>query len=175
MEAFGGLAGIGVLFGGLGFAYAQFRSGSGKAKDELIATLKDTITAERDKADQLAKEKVEQQNFHQTQINQLNEKIGKLQGLYEESKERNKDYLAILQGRDPEQKKFMEIMSKAIVDGAKINAEAQKYMKDTTEILDEIKTFMKIMSGEMAKTNLFNKEVEEATAHNEGKLRARTV
>ena len=169
MDAFGGLAGIGVLFGGLGFAYAQFRSGSGKAKDELIGTLKDTITAERDKAEQLAKEKVEQQNFHQTQINQLNEKIGKLQGLYEESKERNKDYLAILQGRDPEQKKFMEIMSKAIVDGAKMNSEAQKYMKDTTEILDEIKTFMKIMSGEMAKTNLFNKEVEEATAHNEGK------
>lgn len=169
MEAFGGLAGIGVLFGGLGFAYAQFRSGSGKAKDDLIQTLKDTAVAEREKATQLAKEKVEQSNFHQTQINQLNEKIGKLQGLYEESKDRNKEYLAILQGRDPEQKKFMEIMSKAIVDGAKINAEAQKYMRDTTQILDEIKTFMKIMSGEVAKANLFNREVEEATAHGEGK------
>lgn len=175
MEAFGGLAGIGVLFGGLGFAYAQFRSGAGKAKDELISTLKETATAERDKAAQLAKEKVEQSQFHQTQINQLNEKIGKLQGLYEESKDRNKEYLAILQGRDPDQKKFMEIMSQAITEGAKVNAEAQKYMKDTSQILDEIKTFMKIMSGEVAKANLFNQEVVSDTAHNEGKVLKKNV
>lgn len=175
MEAFGGLAGIGVLFGGLGFAYAQFRAGSGKAKDELIQTLKDTAIAEREKAAQLAKEKVEQSQFHQTQINQLNEKIGKLQGLYEESKDRNREYLAILQGRDPDQKKFMDLMSKAIVDGVKAHEEAQRHMRDTSQVLDEIKTFMKIMSGEVAKANLFNQEVVIDTAHDEGKLLKKRV
>lgn len=131
MEAFGGLAGIGVLFGGLGFAYAQFRAGSGKAKDDLITTLKDTAVAEREKAKQLAKEKMEQSQFHQTQINQLNEKIGKLQGLYEESKDRNKEYLAILQGRNPEQQKFMEYLTQ-------VASESAKYMKELSEILRKI-------------------------------------
>lgn len=131
MEAFGGLAEIGVLFGGIGFAYSQFKSGSVKAKDELIATLKDTALAEREKASQLAKDKIEQQNFHQTQINQLNEKIGKLQGLYEESKDRNKEYLAILQGRNPEQQKFMEYLTQ-------VASESAKYMKESSEILRKI-------------------------------------
>lgn len=131
MDAFGGLAGIGVLFGGLGFAYAQFRSGSGKAKDDLIQTLKDTALAEREKASQLAKEKMEQSQFHQTQINQLNEKIGKLQGLYEESKDRNKEYLAILQGRNPEQQKFMTYLTE-------VASESAKYMKESSEILQKI-------------------------------------
>lgn len=131
MEAFGGLAGIGVLLGGIGFAYAQFRLGGSKAKDELIKTLQETAIAEREKAKQLEVEKLEQSRFHQKQINELNEKIGKLQGLYEESKDRGKEYLAILQGRSPEQQKFMEYLTE-------VARESAVFMKESSEILRRI-------------------------------------
>jgi len=142
MEAFGGLAGIGVLFGGLGFAYAQFRSGAGKAKDELVATLKETAMAEREKAAALAKEKVEQSQFHQTQINELSSKIGKLQGLYEASEKSKQEYLLVLQGRDPAQQKFMELLTTAAMQSNKTTEKADKFMTDTIAVLSEIKTFM---------------------------------
>ena len=131
MEAFGGLAGIGVLVGGIGFAYSQFRLGGSKAKDELITTLRQTAEAEREKARQIEADKVKQQQFHQKQINQLNEKIGKLQGLYEESKERSKEYLTILQGRSPEQVKFMETMTT-------FATEFTTYMKSTNKVLTDL-------------------------------------
>lgn len=131
MEAFGGLAGIGVLFGGIGFAYAQFKAGSGKAKDDLIKTLKETALAEREKATQLEREKVEQSRIHQEQVNNLTEKIGKLQGQYEELKDRSREYLAILQGRNPEQQKFMEYLTE-------VASESAKYMKESSEILRKI-------------------------------------
>lgn len=131
MEAFGGLAGIGILFAGIGVAYAQFKTGSGKAKDDLIKTLKDTALAEREKATQLEREKVEQSRIHQEQVNVLTEKIGKLQGQYEELKDRSREYLAILQGRNPEQQKFMEYLTE-------VASESAKYMKESSEILRKI-------------------------------------
>lgn len=165
---FGGLAGIGVLAAGIGFAYAQFKSGANKAKDDLIQTLKETATVEKEKAEGLAAEKITLVNSHQEQINELNNKLGKLQGLYEASETSKKEYLNILQGRSPEQVKFMEYVTK-------VASESAKYMKDSSEILQEIKTFMAIMNGELAKGNRFNKEVEEATAHDEGKVLRKKV
>jgi|SRR5581483_449227 len=168
LNLFGGFAGIGVLMAGLGFAYSQVKLGAGKAKDDLIATLKETAIVERDKATRLAEEKVTLVSSHQSQINELNNKLGKLQGLYEASEVSKKEYLAILQGRSPEQEKFMQYMT-VVADNA------SGYMKDTGEILGEIKTFMAIINGELAKGNKFNKEIEDATAHDEGKVLRKKV
>lgn len=101
LSIFGGLSGIGVLAAGFGFAYSQFRSGGSKAKDELIKTLKETVSVEHEKSTRLENEMQTLAQSHQTQINELTIKIGKLQGLYEASEENKKEYLAILQGRDP--------------------------------------------------------------------------
>lgn len=138
MEAFGGLAGIGALMAGLGFAFAQFKAGGNKAKDELIATLKETAVAEREKAAQLAQEKNIIIASHQTQINSLNEKIGKLQGLYEAAEQRNKEYLSILQGRAPEQTEFMKFVTTVATNHV-------SYMKETSVILKDVKEFMEHM------------------------------
>lgn len=101
LSIFGGLSGIGVLAAGFGFAYSQFRSGGSKAKDELITTLKETAQVEHAKAVRLENEMQTLTQSHQTQLNELTIKIGKLQGLYEASEANKKEYLAILQGRDP--------------------------------------------------------------------------
>jgi ABC-type Fe3+-citrate transport system substrate-binding protein len=161
LNLFGGFAGIGVLMAGLGFGWSQFKSGAGKAKDDLIKTLQESIDAEKAVADRLNKEKNEILTSHQTQINQLTEKIGKLTGLYEASEARNKEYVAILQGRSPEQTKFMEFMVNAAKESAKTTSVATKYMQDTTEILGEIKSFMAIIGGELAKGNISMTKLEK--------------
>ena len=136
LNLFGGLAGIGALAAGIGFAYSQFRSGANQAKDDLIETLRDTALAEKVEKDRLAAEKTNIITSHQTQLNELNNKIGKLQGLYEANEKEKANYLQILQGRNPEQVKFMEYVTT-------VSGESAKYMKETSEILVELKTFMK--------------------------------
>lgn len=168
LNLFGGFAGIGVLAAGLGFAYAQFKAGAGKAKDDLINVLKETAAVEHDKAERLDGEKTALLANHQVQINQLTEKIGKLQGLYEAAEQRNKEYLAILQGRSPEQMKFMELLTNAAIENNKNIVDTKKYMADTASILNEVKTFMATMNAEIAKGNHFNQQVEEATKSGDG-------
>lgn len=139
-------AGLGILVAGIGFAYAQFKMGEGKAKDSLIVTLKEAVDAERDKAARLAEEKSNLMNFHQAQINELNTKLGKLQGLYEASEKSKKEYLEILQGRDPTQKAFMEFMTQTTKSTNEVAVVAAEYMKDTIKILSEVKDFMQALN-----------------------------
>jgi uncharacterized phage infection (PIP) family protein YhgE len=161
----GGLAGVGVLAGGFGIAYAQFRSGSTKAKDELIVTLKETAEAEQIKAERLAEEKRVLMDSHQKQINELTEKIGKLQGLYESAEKRNKEMLEILQGRNPEQKEFVEMMRKATQNSKKVTDDATSYMKKSIEILGEIQDFMKQLNQKAKENEERNDRVDNGPAH----------
>ena len=166
----GVFTGLGVLIAGIGFSYAQFKSGGDKAKDDLIDTLKETAVVEREKAARLATEKVTLVDSHQTQINQLTEKIGKLQGLYEASEQSKKEYLAILQGRDPAQQAFMELLTKAASDSQKITVQSQQYMQDTIKVLGEIRTFMEKLNEKAATNQKFIAEVDKATAQEEGNV-----
>lgn len=134
--------GFGTLIAGIGFAYAQFKSGGSKAKDDLIDTLKETALVEQEKADRLEKEKAILVGSHQAQLNELNNKIGKLQGLYEAAEKNRAEYLSILQGRDPGQQEFMKFMMEAAKNTNRLTSDANRYMADTIEILGEIKIFM---------------------------------
>lgn len=169
LGTFGGLSGLGVLIAGLGFAYAQFNSGAGKAKDDLIETLKESVIAEQARAMRLTTEKATLINSHQSQINELNNKIGKLQGLYESSEQSKKEYLAILQGRDPAQQKFMELMVKAATQSDTMQLEASKYMAETTGILTEIRTFMRNLNVKAEEGSRFQKDITSATQKETGK------
>lgn len=138
----GGLGGLGIFAAGLGVAYSQFRSGSNKVKDELIATLKETALAEKIKADRLTSDKLTLENSHQKQLTDLTKEMGRLQGLYDAAEKRNKEMMEILQGKDPEM----------------------------IEILNEIKVFMKSLN-EKAKTNEErNDRVDNGPAHNMTKM-----
>lgn len=169
LSIFGGLAGIGALAAGIGFAYSQFRSGASKAKDDLIQTLRDTAIAEKVEKERLAAENTKITNLHQIQINSLNEKLGKLQGLYEASESSKKEYLAILQGRDPAQQKFMELLTNAAMANNKQILEGQKYMTETTKILVEIRTFMKNLNDRANETRDWHKKIDTATKKETGK------
>lgn len=140
MELFGGLAGIGALAAGIGFAYAQFKSGGNKAKDDLITTLKETAVVEREKSERLSIEKQTLIVSHQNQINELSARIGKLQGLQEANEKKIEEYKMILQGRSPEQQKFMEFMTN-------VAKESGQYMRDSSKILKDIQTSLNRLDG----------------------------
>jgi len=150
----GVFVGLGTLIAGLGFAYAQFKSGGEKAKDALIDTLKETALVEREKATRLAAEKATIVDSHQGQINDLSNRIGKLQGLYEAAEANKKEYLSILQGRDPQQKVFME---------------------ETTKILVEIRTFIEKLNKDSNSNRKFLDDVDDATAQGKGKVLRKEV
>lgn len=137
LNVFGGFAGIGALMAGIGFAYAQFKSGGSKAKDELIATYKETIKVEKEKVMSLLEEKNTLIKSHQEQLNMLNSKIGKLEGLLEASQQRMKEYTDILQGRSPEQTKFMELMIETAKNASEYMAKSSAILAKVSEFVDE--------------------------------------
>lgn len=168
--------GLGTLIAGCGFAYAQFKTGGDKAKDDLIETLKETATAEKAEKERLAEEKVTLVNSHQQQLNDLNNKIGELTGLYKAAEQSRQEYLKILQGRDPAQQAFMELVTKAAQQSNEVTAQSQKYMVDTIEILGEIRTFMKNLNESSSANRQFLSEVAHDTKIGEGEtLRKKTV
>lgn len=161
--------GAGALIAGCGFAYSQFTSGAGKAKDDLIQTLKDTATAEADRASRLAEEKLTLIKSHQEQINTLSTQIGVLTERSEASEKRLKEYMEIFQGRNPEQTAFMQVVLTEIRKNQEAAPAVQKYMENTTAILGEIRTFMQELNEKAKNTEKWHDEIEEATAHDEGK------
>lgn len=118
------LSGVGVLAGGLGFAYAQFKSGANKAKDDLVHTLRESLDVEKNKIKELTE-------TYGTQINTLNKEVGRLQGLHESNERKIKEYMEILQGRNPEMEKFM-------IEITATSRNAEKYMENSTKILSEL-------------------------------------
>lgn len=166
---FGILAGLGGLTAGIGFAYSQFRVGAGQAKDDLIKTLKETAIVEREKAERLAAEKITLINSHQGQINELNLKIGKLQGTAEANEKKMNEYLTILQGKDPAQMDFIATVLAEIKKNQEVQPAAQKYMQDSITILGEIRTFMQNLNDKAEHSDKFIRKVETSTAKESGK------
>jgi hypothetical protein len=147
------LTGIGALSAGLGICIAQVKTAYSKenlkSKDDLIDTLNETIVAEKGRAERLADEKLALDIRNSKQINDLNREIGELKGLYQASELSKKEYLAILQGRSPEQIKFMtEVLS----------------------ILEEIRRFMNDINSKQARTEVFQQSVTTATEAGIGKV-----
>jgi stress response protein YsnF len=132
---FGTLAGVGVLTAGIGYGYAQFRTGANKAKDELVQTYKEQLEIEKEKTKQMLIERETLVQSHQNQLNKLTQDVGRLQGLNEANEKKIKEYQEILQGRNPEQIEFMSVVIQSVKDN-------QIFMKQTVDTLTEIKTYM---------------------------------
>ncbi len=169
-------SGIGIFVAGIGFAYAQFKTGANKAKDDLVNTYKEQLEIEKEKTKQLLIEKDTLVQSHQRQLNELNEKIGKLSGLYEGAELRNKQMTDILQGRDPsnmefmkQQGEFMTVVLKQIEENSKTAPAATAYMAQSIKILGEIKNFMETLNNKSNKTQDFIHNIEDATDSQTGK------
>lgn len=100
--------GLGTLIAGIGFAYAQFKSGGDKYKDNLIDTLKESVAILEEKTRKQSEEKSLLVTSHQTQLTELSKSLGVLQGRFDEQTRQIEMYKQLLQGRDPEQTKVLQ-------------------------------------------------------------------
>ena len=123
--------GLSTLIAGSGFAYAQYKTGGDKAKDDLIETLKDTAIAEKSEKERLATEKAELFISHQQQITQLTKELSELKGRFEEQNKKTEEYKELLQGKDPKQLEYMKEMKEM----AKM---AVEYITTTKPILQKL-------------------------------------
>lgn len=147
------LSGVGALVAGLGFAYSQFISGGNKAKDDLIDTLKENLSAEKVRSERLKSENTSLITSHQQQINELRTELSKLQGLFQAAEKEKQNYLQILQGRDPENQRFIKVVLEQIEEGKRQAPIVQKYMTESIQTLAEIKVFMKQLNDKNLSTS----------------------
>jgi len=89
--------GAGVLIGGLGYVVGQFLNGRGRASKETIALMSQQIEALQKIAGDNSRE-----------IKELLGEVNRLRGVIQEKDNKLKEYLTILQDRDPELKQMMK-------------------------------------------------------------------
>lgn len=93
------IVGLGVFTGGLGYFVSQWRTGS----NSLTVFWK--TQAEEYKSTMAEKDRINGEKFEQ-----LNAKIGSIEGQLKEKEKQNKEYLEILQNRDPATQEFQKNM-----------------------------------------------------------------
>ena len=125
--------GIGAITIAIGYAYAQFKSGGDKYKDNLIDTLKESVAVLEAKNKQQAEERTQLLTSHQVQLTDLNKELGILQGRFDEQTRQLEAYKTLLQGRDPEQIKIMTEIREALV-----NLNNRNYSLNITDTSKEV-------------------------------------
>lgn len=131
------LTGLGVFFAGGGYLYSRFIGGTKEQKAESV-----DLIASNDTIKQFYKE----QNDDLKEINKalgekvevLTREVGEIRGQLNAETKQKADYLAILQNRNPEMQKFMEIMIQAVKDQTQVNINFAENQKEMINILSEI-------------------------------------
>lgn len=114
------LSSIGILAGGIGYFVQSFRNGG----SSLTAFYKEQ--AEGYKLMMSEKDKSNDDKFQK-----MTAEIGEIRGQLIEKEKQNKEYLDIINNRDPSTQKFQEFLTKACTDQGEVN-------KQIVSILQEI-------------------------------------
>ena len=122
------LLGIGAVIFAIAYGYRNFFAGIDKAEEklhnanrELIATLTGQLNAERASRETL-----------QVQVNDLQQKIGKLEGVNQELFKKVEEYTKLF-GPAGELKNTLELLVKNTENGKVVQNEAIKFIKDMRE------------------------------------------
>jgi hypothetical protein len=132
----GAIGSVGILAGGFGFLFSKFRKGTMEEKTDIMSSAdqltnfwKEQITGFKDVIKEL-REKLEiQTKEFNTQLQVMGNELGQVRGQLEAEARQKKEYLAILENRDPATKQFMEYMVKSMENQDKMLQEIFKYAK----------------------------------------------
>jgi prefoldin subunit 5 len=111
---------------GIVIIFVFWRQGANTASAQVIATYREQVKQLTD------------------QVASLTSKVGELTGALNEKDDRIKTLEAIATNRNPEMETFMKNMTDALEQGKIMNAEAQEYMKNSTEYLHNIKNALTV-------------------------------
>lgn len=133
----GVLGSVGLFAGGIGFLISKFNKGKQEERtdvissaDQLASFWKEQVEGFKSVIKELTEKLEKQKDDHTVEMKKVLTELGEVRGqLTAESKQKG-EYLAILQNRDPETKKFMEIMLKFVDTQSKTNSELARVLKD---------------------------------------------
>lgn len=144
---FGGLISLGAFAGGIGYLISAYVQGKNKQKDDGISSenqltqfWKDQVTGFKDMLAEQDRKMEVQRNDYNTQIKDLSNQLSEVKGQLMEKEKTNKEYLAILQNRNPELEQFMKALTQASSDQAEYRKESKDMFKGMITVLGDIHT-----------------------------------
>lgn len=124
------LGSAGLLIGGTGYVISIFKKGSKQkdsdvlsSADQLSSFWKEQVEGFKTIIAELTSKLEKQKDDHNIEMKKLIDELGQVKGQLNAETKAKSEYLDILQNRDPETKKFMEYMIKAVENQSSINAE----------------------------------------------------
>lgn len=131
------IAALGILAGGIGYVISSFKKGGRQERSDVISSAETFAKFWQEQAEGY-KSMMESKDIKYTdQINALSREVGELKGQLNAETQQKKEYLDILQNRDPETKKFMEFMVQATTTQAAINQEIIETLKEIHKMVLE--------------------------------------
>ncbi len=119
----GSIVSLGVLAGGIGYLISKFRSGSKEEKAAILSSAETLAKFWEDQATGYKSMMAEKDKSNDEKFLKLTTELGEIRGQLLEKDKQVKQYLDILQNRDPETKKFNEYVIKAIENQTIVNQE----------------------------------------------------
>ncbi len=124
------MAGIGILSGGIGYLISTFRKGSAEQKSDVISSSEQLSSFWKEQADGYKLMMAEKDRVYTDKLEKLTVEVGQIRGQLIEKEKQSAIYLEILQNRDPETKKFMELMIQAVKDQAESHSGIMKTLSE---------------------------------------------
>lgn len=126
-----------IFVAGGGYALKFFNKDSREEKSDVVSSANTIMEFWKNQAEQYKLISDEKEKSYSEKINNLIREVGELRGQLTAETAQKKEYLAILQNRDPETKKFMEIMLEFVKEQTETNLEITKVLSDIHKTTNE--------------------------------------
>ena len=131
------LGSLGLFAGGVGFLVSKFNKGKSEERtdvissaDQLASFWKEQVDGFKEIIKELTAKLEKQKDDHTNEMKKVLTELGEVKGQLTAESKQKAEYLSILQNRNPEMQKFMEIMLKFVETQTKTNNELARVLKD---------------------------------------------
>lgn len=119
----GSLASLGIVSGGVGYLLQSFRSGSSSLSSFY-----------KEQAEGYKVMMSEKDASNDAKFQKMTAEIGEIRGQLIEKEKQNKEYLDIINNRDPGTQKFQEFITQACLDQGEVNKQIINVLKEIHEL-----------------------------------------
>lgn len=145
LSAVGGFISLGILAAGFGYAYAQFKRGTNQQQTDAVESETQLTKYWKDQVDGF-KVMVTELN---RRVEVLSGELNQLKGQLVEKEKQNREYLAILQDRDPQTQTFMSDMTQFVKDQAVFQKDVHQTMVDIHAFMNSILPYFEMVGKDL--------------------------